>query len=333
MHPDDHHTQAPINDPFSAPYFNVAQARDFWKSRGSWEMAVVDNTTNCPVCYEDFEENGDHVPRILQCFHTVCEKCIKQLMKENTLECPECRTKHAAANGFLSFPQNKYVISVLRRNEEVETSDQFEKCESHNREVSLFCNDTNCQKPICSLCMLKDHKNHDIKDFEEIFEEKCDAILANLISLKTELETKKERYMVTKEVLRKETMACVEKMRECKKKYMETFDAMIKEATEQMEEMDEDIDEGATAIDTNLKLLTKMEDDIHTWTYEELKNSQEKVDEIAEDVSLKLSLLLEHKYPTYTESSVEDACGKLSKMEINPSMLKTRGLLNYCVSC
>ena len=44
---------------------------------------------------------------------------------------------------------------------------QFETCDNHRRIISLYCNEANCKIPICSLCMLNDHQNHDIKDVWE----------------------------------------------------------------------------------------------------------------------------------------------------------------------
>ena len=29
----------------------------------------------CQVCFEEFEETGDHVPRLLPCTYTLCETC------------------------------------------------------------------------------------------------------------------------------------------------------------------------------------------------------------------------------------------------------------------
>ena len=42
----------------------------------------------CQICFEDFEESGDHVPRLLPCTHTLCEKCLKQLVQGASVECP-----------------------------------------------------------------------------------------------------------------------------------------------------------------------------------------------------------------------------------------------------
>ena len=51
---------------------------------------------SCQVYFEDFEENGDHVPRILPCHHTLCHMCIGQMLRTDRLECPECRRNFTA---------------------------------------------------------------------------------------------------------------------------------------------------------------------------------------------------------------------------------------------
>ena len=66
----------------------------------------------CQICLEDFEETGDHVPRILPCTHSLCEKCLKHLVQGDIVECPECRKKHTVAdNEVKTFPQNKYILA------------------------------------------------------------------------------------------------------------------------------------------------------------------------------------------------------------------------------
>ena len=64
-----------------------------------------DDLTNCPVCLDEYTETGDHIPRILPCFHTLCEKCLEQLVLADRLDCPECRLKHPAPKGKTSFPK------------------------------------------------------------------------------------------------------------------------------------------------------------------------------------------------------------------------------------
>ena len=70
---------------------------------------------SCQVCFEEFEEDGAHVPRLLPCTHTLCHNCIGRLIQENRIECPECREKHEAKNEEKSFPQNKYILTQIKR--------------------------------------------------------------------------------------------------------------------------------------------------------------------------------------------------------------------------
>ena len=75
---------------------------------------------SCVVCFEEFEEDGIHIPRLLPCTHTLCETCVKQLIRNQKLECPECRAKHDAKNEEKSFPQNKYLLVQIKRKPTVE---------------------------------------------------------------------------------------------------------------------------------------------------------------------------------------------------------------------
>ena len=75
---------------------------------------ITNNMTNCSVCFEPYKQWGDHVPRILPCFHTLCEMCIQDLLDRNQFDCPECKTTHPAEKGAKSFKLNKYVLSHLK---------------------------------------------------------------------------------------------------------------------------------------------------------------------------------------------------------------------------
>ena len=58
-----------------------------------------DEDMTCSARFEAYTEIGDHIPRILPCYHTLCEKCIRQLILHKKLECPECRANHEAKHG------------------------------------------------------------------------------------------------------------------------------------------------------------------------------------------------------------------------------------------
>ena len=44
------------------------------------EIDTSDYWPSCTICLENYDGEGDHVPRLLPCSHTVCESCIKPLI-------------------------------------------------------------------------------------------------------------------------------------------------------------------------------------------------------------------------------------------------------------
>ena len=121
----------------------------------------INELTQCSVCFESYDENGDHIPRILPCHCTLCQSCIGQLIKNNVLECPQDRAKHAANRGVKSFSQNKYIITYLKRELKPKESD-YEECSEHKLKIVLFCKDVKCQKRICPMCMSEKHLTHQV---------------------------------------------------------------------------------------------------------------------------------------------------------------------------
>ena len=116
-----------------------------------------DDSTNCPVCFEQYEETGDHLPRLLPCTHTLCHTCTVQLMKNGKLTCPEDREIHSCKKGIRAFPQNKYILNLLRRKV---NKVGFQVCQKHEREKNLYCTRKKCCTEICSLCMMESHSQH-----------------------------------------------------------------------------------------------------------------------------------------------------------------------------
>ena len=108
----------------------------------------LQNLLLCVVCLEEFAQSGEHIPRLLPCTHTLCETCVKQLIRNQKLECPECRAKHEAKNKEKSFPQNKYLLMQIKRKpaEQKPARRENELCQEHHKELVLFCRDTGCQK-------------------------------------------------------------------------------------------------------------------------------------------------------------------------------------------
>ena len=141
----------------------------------------VDEFTSCPVCFEDYEESGDHVPRLLPCSHTLCDKCVCEIMDGNKITCPQDRQTYKKDSETRNFPQNNYILKLIRNAKDK----GYKKCADHGREINLFCKNKTCQQDLCSLCLTENHKMHDVVDLLSIKE-------AKLVEITKEIEKEKE---------------------------------------------------------------------------------------------------------------------------------------------
>ena len=155
------------------------------------ETDNLDYILECPICNEDFSLEGEHVPRILPCSQSLCEKCIGDILLQNPeghdfFRCPECQMEHPVPKGAKSFTQNKYILSFVRKRQEEQS---VKLCEKHGREINIFCNNANCQKSICSLCMFEGHREHNFVDFLQLKEKKSKLAVAEVETMKTNIQS------------------------------------------------------------------------------------------------------------------------------------------------
>ncbi|CCD61638.1 E3 ubiquitin-protein ligase trim-21 [Caenorhabditis elegans] len=127
----------------------------------------------CEICDDDFssEEDGDHNPRNLKCSHTLCEGCIKKLLKNGRVVCPFCREPtEVPVYNIKSLHKNFSLIQMIKivtKTTEVEKNwDNFPpKCVEHPYNVAEFaCIESNCSsknKLMCQTCEeFGAHKGH-----------------------------------------------------------------------------------------------------------------------------------------------------------------------------
>ena len=276
----------------------------------------------CPVCYEDFQENGDHVPRLLPCSHTSCEQCIKQLIQYNKLKCPECKSTHKTPDKEKSFPQNKYVLTYVRRqaasvDEEEAEVKLIEACEEHWKELILFCRTEACQKPICPTCLTRTHQEHKVVEIEE---EKIAELCRNIESVERKLEAKVKTINKSKEDIEKKTGTNITKMKKVKEEMNRKFDKMIEETEDEMSNVQLTINNEVCEIKENLELLKSIKENTaeEPRKYEEIMNKLETVNGIDEITKEHFSGRRSYMYLEYLEGEAlgERVCGKMLKMEI-----------------
>ena len=216
---------------------------------------------SCPVCFEEFEKDGDHIPRLLPCTHTLCETCVKQLIRDNRLECPECRTEHGGEDKEKSFPQNKYLLMHIMRKSMNGKLDRKEKklCEEHRQELFLFCNEPECKKPICLVCLRKSHNKHAVMD---IMDDKTKILEKKISYIERNLREKVIIFNAAKTEVCRKTEDCLSDLKrrrgETTNQIDDEFDKMKEEVNGKMRETSSLLDKEIATLEENLTLLSNM---------------------------------------------------------------------------
>jgi hypothetical protein len=130
----------------------------------------------CPKCELPYEGEV-HVPRILiNCGHTTCEECIKQLLgSENSLSCPECNSINKAES-VNSFPKNFALLNMRIDTQPTTSTPQTSvpttpvkpkediietMCSTHQKKIEAYCMQDKII--LCIDCILSEgHKTHEI---------------------------------------------------------------------------------------------------------------------------------------------------------------------------
>ncbi|KAI6229746.1 Tripartite motif-containing protein 2-like [Aphelenchoides fujianensis] len=137
--------------------------------------------TECSICYSQLLD-----PRLLRCGHSFCFACISTLCEQSrqtgarTIECAECRMQHPvdgelpldfrlkqmveAMDGLLNEEKNEETPDLAA---EVPETAVCSRCSAERGSDEFFVCET-CSKEdpgalICSLCVVKGHRQHTIK--------------------------------------------------------------------------------------------------------------------------------------------------------------------------
>ena len=64
----------------------VQEGKQFKKDQ---KLESFDQIVSCKVCWNRYQtEGGDHIPLTLNCGHTLCQKCMTELLRFGRVKCP-----------------------------------------------------------------------------------------------------------------------------------------------------------------------------------------------------------------------------------------------------
>ncbi|XP_066456632.1 tripartite motif-containing protein 59 isoform X2 [Eleutherodactylus coqui] len=148
-------------------------------------MEHLEEEMTCSVCLSIYDD-----PRILQCSHSFCRKCLQNLIRSSDgylwrlsvgrLKCPSCRGITDIPTGVQSLPVNFALKAIV---EKYKSNQQTKTCPEHSRhQLNMYC--LKDRKLICGQCLtVGPHKGHPVDDPDAAYikeQQKASKLLAVL---------------------------------------------------------------------------------------------------------------------------------------------------------
>ena len=179
-------------------------------------LKKLEEGLNCSICLDTYTD-----PKLLQCFHTYCRKCLVPLVDRNQqgqlgLTCPICRQVTPIPDRGVAGLQPAFHINhLLEIQDSVKKLDDpavalegavggatiaatnaassthaVKHCREHlEKEVDLYCE--TCRELVCYKCVIRGgkHQNHDYKEIDQAFLEYKEWIVASVEPMEKQVTT------------------------------------------------------------------------------------------------------------------------------------------------
>ncbi|XP_073707389.1 E3 ubiquitin-protein ligase TRIM39-like [Garra rufa] len=245
-------------------------------------------TCSCPYCKETFKHRPD-----LKINTTLRELVghYKKKTPEKTTDvlCDFCEERKLKALKSCLVCQSSYCethlephlrVAGLKKHKLMDPVSNLEDyiCQKHERPLDLFCRDD--QTCVCSICVVKDHKNHNTVSIEEESEEKKTELIKTQKDVQQMIQNRTKKIKdikhsaeVRKRNTEKEKAAHVElftdlirSIERYQTELLEMMEEQQKAAEKQEEELIEELEQEITELkmrNTELEQLSHTEDHLH----------------------------------------------------------------------
>ena len=218
----------------------------------------------CSVCLEEFTHDGDKVPKLLPCSHTLCLSCLRQLSRANQLipletlfiECPECRVSHKVpqVTGPTGFPTNRYVLHTLDLETKITELENNAVepllCQVHQKPCVMFCLKKECWDTLCPKCPAQEHQEHNLVSLAECLQESLE-----LNEIKQDVVDSKVSLVIYEKKLREARQTVLEKQAEANKAIDETSKELKLMIDKKSKELKEKVQESCNNEQTHLEAI------------------------------------------------------------------------------
>lgn len=206
---------------------------------------------HCKICHDLYDRTSKR-PLILPCGHTICEYCLKIILKSNQVKCPFDKKIHAFStiHEIVNHQMNDFFL--LEKNENKES-----KCLSHpNQFLKFYCKTE--KVAICQICYLDSHltKEHDVIALKEVI---------SLENMAQKINSLKENSLNSLELCKATSMEIEESFNEFKKNFSDMKEKLLNEISFQSNEIlsqkKQEINEKENELEMSQKEIKKMEEE------------------------------------------------------------------------
>ncbi|XP_051729673.1 E3 ubiquitin-protein ligase TRIM39-like isoform X2 [Ctenopharyngodon idella] len=274
-----------FTDPVSTPC-----GHNFCKTclKKCWDNS---QTCNCPYCKETFKHRPDlkinttlrevvdhykkkspeRKPEVLKKPEVLCDVCEERKLKA-LKSCQVCQTSYCETH-----LEPHLRVAGLKKHKLINPVRNLEDyiCQKHERPLELFCRDD--QTCVCSMCAVKDHKNHNTVSLEEESEKKKTQLMKTQKDVQQMIQDRikkiqdiKHSAEVRKRNTEEEKAARVElftdlirSIERCQTELLEMMEEQQKAAEKQEEVLIEELEQEITELklrNTELEQLSHTED-------------------------------------------------------------------------
>lgn len=169
----------------------------------------------CPICYAEFLGEGDLVPLILECGHSICQGCIDGILRNNRDgrrsqgqgKCPICNHR-CMKDQISNFSKNFSLLDEIEKRKHITNEQESCRC---LKNPSFYCK--RCKKYLCNVCT-QNHVGHPIV----IFEAESIATRARAERMIEHLTQSSDKIEKNIDSIEKARLEAIENSKLCKKK-------------------------------------------------------------------------------------------------------------------
>ena len=203
---------------------------------------------SCLSCRTRFKEKGQRAPRLLPCTHKLCERCIQlYLQRLGEVECTNCRIRHQVRPEGSNLPLVRTAGSG-----NVKKIYDFDICWYHGKELDLFCQEDDCQRPICRSCLTRNHLQHKVVEIEAQMKE---LLLKRIAEVEKHIKIKISILLSAKDYRKYEAEAVDRKVSALKNDVGKTMKDYVENSEQFLNEEKAAIEKDTSFIEEHLALL------------------------------------------------------------------------------